>query len=209
MFDMTAWAARAKAFIRGLATLPGDINLSDSIEPAATDEFTLARLDAKASALPPEIRRFVREASNRYVLWYQWTAPTNWPHALLDMWRPTEAITGGADLCEAAKYCLYDYEDVLPLAPLENNYQLALELHADESRRSVVYMPLSGTGPRHKISVGFVQFLQDWERVCYLTPCCETLRPWLDPVTGLLQPSDRQAAQLRAFFSGRPRVNEG
>lgn len=207
MFDMAAWTARAKTFIRRMATLPGNINLDDSIDRPATSEFTLERLDAKSGALPPEIQRFLREASEWCGFWYEWTAPANWQHALHDTWKPTAPVTGGANLCEVNIYCLYDYQNVLPLAPLENNYQLALELHPDEARRSVVYMPSNGVGPRHKISDGFVQFLHDWERVCYLTPCYETLRPWLDTVTGLLRPTDQQVEQLRAFFSGLPRAN--
>lgn len=228
MFDFVAWKERARQFVRGLANLPGPLVLTDNVEPAGQDNSSFREwLDAGSCSLPAEIRQFVRTASARCAFSYSWTPPIQRRPILEDFYPAQESIAGGADLCEASRYSNYDNRDwfrsfaagqpwmdalfrstsmfeergdLLVLAPLNKDSQLALELSDDEQARRVVHVSLAGAGPRHILSRSFGQFLLDWEQVCYVEPTLENLRPWLDSRTGMLNPNPEKAHDFRAIF---------
>ena len=73
--DCAAWTTRAKRFIRGLARLPGELNLSDDIEVPGLETFSRDWLESDECSLPPEVHRFVATASQWCCFSYQWKPP--------------------------------------------------------------------------------------------------------------------------------------
>jgi len=229
MFDSLKWIERARGFVRGLAGLPGKIRLDDSVQPPAKSERDKRDwLRSKECSLPPKIHPFVELGSEWCCFSYRWSPPAAWlpkVHALLP---GREVVNGGANLCEANRYYLYDgkrefkaFFDSLPLpqsfleqvgvtqergrflmlAPLENDRELVLDLESEDGQRGVGCAFTSGSRRFHRFSRNFEEFLTQWESICYATPDPETLRPWLDPATGLLSPDPEKSRALRTLFS--------
>jgi hypothetical protein len=242
MFDIAGWVQRAKTFIRQIANLPGFSELNDAIEPPATDEHSRVWLQSEKCSLPPEIHRFLSQGSKRCCFHYHWTPPTGLLPEFQRVFPGRDSIGGGADLCEAARYSIYDnrghFRDLvkgqqqtilqmfanaghnvdklqiphpgidlndrgslLVLAPRIGDQELALQLSQVEADRGVVCVPGTGDRTPVKVSSGFEQFLLEWERIYYLSPTIENLRPWLDPDTGLLRPAQEAVRRLESLFS--------
>jgi hypothetical protein len=226
MVDYVAWVQRARAFIRGLAGLPGMITLDDGIEPPATDEFDRQWLDSDKCSLPPEIKRFVSSASARCYFRYEWTPPREWAERIREIVPIGDCLRGGADFCEKARFSNYDHRDwfeeylgslsallpgnpcaepergyLLQISPLEDNQQLALDVSPGSNECAVVLAAASETYTGTKLSISFDQFLMDWERLGYVALTYDALHPWLDPQTGLLAPDENKSSQWREMLS--------
>jgi hypothetical protein len=136
-------------------------------------------------------------------------------------------VTGGADFCEANRYHLYDgrhdfkglFESLpmpsgfvetigftrergkfLRLATLDRERELVFEIESADGLRGVGVAPTEGGTEFQRLSTSFDAFLTHWEAICYLTPDPETLAPWLDTTTGLLNPDPEKAKELRTMF---------
>jgi hypothetical protein len=228
--DFVAWVNRAKAFVRGMASLPGKIVLCDNVEPPAIDEHSSSWLNSKQCSLPGEIHRFISTASKWCSFYYRWKPTPEWGQRLESILPGVKSLLGGANLCEGNRYFLYDNRfsfrdffgtsmfgaqsaagtsieeergDLLPLTPPEDGEQLALELGPDSEFRGAVVLCRPESGARTKVSLSFEQFLRDWERICYLSPSSDMLSRWADS-TGLFNPDEDKAAQLRSLLSSPP-----
>jgi len=225
MIDFLKWTERARAFVRGLAGLPGKVGITDSIEPPAMKDRDKRRwLRSGQCSLPPEIHEFVGLASERCTFGYSWTPPAAWLPRLQPYLSGGESLTGGADLCEANKYYLYDGRHdfrslfkSLPLSPglaehsmptnergkllclatLDDDHELVLELNAADGQRGVGCASTREGSEFQRLSPSFEKFLMDWEAIGYITPRPEFLTAWLDPVTGLLNPDLDEAKAFR------------
>jgi len=102
MIEIEAWIHRARAFIRGLAHLPGTLVLSDEIEPAPNDDYHRKWLESDDCSLPPEVHRFVSLGSARCAFHYQWTPPAGLRRQVQEILPGCETVCGGADFCEAS-----------------------------------------------------------------------------------------------------------
>ncbi|HWL08313.1 MAG TPA: hypothetical protein VNQ76_07910, partial [Planctomicrobium sp.] len=88
----------------------------------------------------------------------------------------------------------------IALLSLPNGDRISL-VDAAQGPRPVVFVPSTDSGKGRIISDSFDQFLSDWEQLCYITPSLTNLVPWLDPVSGRLNPHHGKAAQLREFLT--------
>jgi hypothetical protein len=228
MLDYLKWTQRARAFIRGLAGLPGRIRLDDSVEsPGKDDAERRAWLHSRMCSLPPDARQFVESASQWCIFQYRWSPPRVWLQSLQALLPGCEMVSGGADLCEANRYYLYDGRDqfqamfkslpvpagfaehlgftksrgrFLRLAGLGGDRELVLELDSADGVRGVGCVSSAAPTSFQRFSDSFDSFLKDWERICYITPEPEMLAPWLDQATGLLHVEPDKADELRTIF---------
>lgn len=228
MFDLLQWSERARQFVRGLAGLPGGVELHDSVlPPAKLDPKQRDWLRSRKCSLPPEIRQFVESVSAHCAFGYRWSPPADWRKRLQSLLPGQDVLTGGANLCETCGYSIYDDRQAvesllsglqlpqgilqnagvtrdrgrfLPLARLEEDRELVLELESDDGRRGVGCRSAPSARDFVRFSASFEEFLTHWETICYVTPDTQTLRPWLDSATGLLRPDPGKAAALQAIF---------
>jgi len=225
MIDFLKWTERARAFVRGLAGLPGKVELNDAVEPPAMHNRDKRKwLRSGQCGLPPEIHQFVELASERCTFAYCWTPPTTWLPRMQAYLSKGNLVIGGADLCEANEYYLHDGRhefrslfDSMPLpaglaqhfistddrgkflrlASLDRDRKLVLELESADGHRGVGCVLGSDDSEFHRLSISFEMFLTHWETVCYVTPDPDSLKPWLDPATGLLNPDPERARAFR------------
>jgi hypothetical protein len=228
MLDYLTWTERARTFLRGLAWLPGKVELCDDVEPPGqSDRDRRAYLRSQRCSLPPEIRQFVGSASQHCSFFYRWSPSADWRPRLHSVVPGIETVKGGADLCEVIGYDLYDgrneYRKILEsvpipasfiervgltkergrflqLAPLTQERELVLDLEPLDGHRGVGCVSVANPNDFQRFSVSFDRFLADWETICYLAPDPETLGPWLDPQSGLLNPDPEKARNLRTLF---------
>lgn len=228
MLDFLKWAGRARAFVRGLAGVPGKVELNDAVEPPGKHDRDKRKwLRSGQCSLPPEIHRFVESASVRCTFAYCWTPPATWLPRMQAHLSNGDLVIGGADLCEANGYYLYDgrhefrsvFESLplpggladhfistndrgrfLPLASLDNDRKLVLELESADGNRGVGCFSETDRPEFHRLNISFEMFLTHWEAVCYVTPDPDSLKPWLDPVTGLLNPDPGRARAFRELL---------
>ena len=106
--DYEGWVSRAKDFLKNLSQLPGVVESSDSIEPPDRSEYSLEWLRSSRNSLPDDLKEFVSEASQRAHIYYCWSPPQQIIEVIRRIWPEKTKIIGGGDLCEQARYSLYD-----------------------------------------------------------------------------------------------------
>jgi hypothetical protein len=227
--DYAGWVFRASSFLRSLTGLPGTIDVDDSIEEPGRDSHAQDWLASPGCSVPPEVKAFLQNASRRCCLSYWWKPPEPFKAQIGALWPGREELAGGGDLCELARYRVYDSrawfrdagipreaspddllreQGLIPILILQNDGCLSLKMSAQTEHPPVVYTSMGNGGKQHRISASFEEFLTDWERLCYITPNPETLAPWLS-AEGIRLDTGREATdRLQALFASAQQTNQ-
>jgi hypothetical protein len=219
-FDYTIWANKVETFVSGQQARLGDrVDTAFAVDPPFPSG-DIRRLEADFRLpLPEELRRFLEVASSRLRFRYIWEKLSPDEQEIISQFYPGQCyFYGGADLCPVEKFsdhlndCREWGEDAwseefetennlwlssFPFAPLDNGDFLAIHLDA-EGCRPVVY--LSHDDESRPLSPGFSEFLQTWERLCYIGPEHWMLEPFTDSMTGYLNAETEKAKLLRRLF---------
>lgn len=89
-------------------------------------------------------------------------------------------------------------ESAFPFMFLSNGDLIALDISRGEEGE-VVNLSHERDEPM-RLAATFEDFLAAWERLCYVGPECWELEPFVDPMTGYLDPSLPPAEALRRTF---------
>ena len=213
-FDYLGWVARARAFTARVGNQPhGEVRSAVVALPATQSEvdavertlgrpipptfqafltqgasgldcaYTLERGEAVSTVFPNETRMFggARISALSELLDNQ-TSVSEWAR---DTWV--------AD--DSAQRLIW--ESALPISRLDNGDYLALDLGADANDPSVVY--LNHDDESFTLAPGFLNFLDIWERLCYIGPEHWLLGEFIGE-HGYLDPDSDRASQLRGLF---------
>lgn len=220
MFDYRAWLQRARSFVEGVRSLPGDIRIEINIEPPISHE-ELAPLIAKCRLpVPPELIRFFTEASRHCLCSYWWRPPEEYRNQLrliAPNWGG-DYFWGGLELVGADAlrddFDIESFEDYpkdrrfwehsLPFLEVGNGDIIGLYLRDRKENPPVAYLVHDGGGGSEVFSPSFEEFLTQWERIGFLGA-----NFFFSFVTnqGILVPSKFpvQLEALKALFRGEPR----
>src|SRR5688572_14785817 len=107
MLNYAAWIERAKAFLRRLPQLPGEIEIHDAIESPVNSAYDLELFASPRCPLPDAIRAFLTTASQRCTISYAWTPTVD----ILGGLNPRTSFSAFGDLCEFSRYSLAFRDD--------------------------------------------------------------------------------------------------
>ena len=218
VFDYKDWVARARAFTAGVGDQPhGEVRSAFVAPPALESEVdsierTLGR------TIAPTLRAFFTRGASCVDCAY-----TLRPGEALDALFPDMTrIYGGARISALSE--LLDnqrsvrewasdtwiaedpaqrltWETALPITLLDNGDYLALDLRLNESDPPVVY--LNHDDESFTLAPDFANFLEVWERLCYIGPEHWLLGEFIGD-DGHLDPDSDRASRLRRLFVGGP-----
>ena len=218
--DYAGWVARALAFTRRVAALPG-VDVRSGLAHPPLDGRSLDRVAADVGrAVPAALRRFLETGSGHVDCAYVYEPDGEALDRLRAVLPDETRVYGGARLGPASE--LPDYarsaaewardtwvseepaqralwEGALPFARIENGDYLALDLRAPGTDPPVLY--LSHDDESFALAPRFTAFLGAWQRLCY--PGAER---WLlgefRGAGGYLDADGDRAAGLRQLLGG-------
>lgn len=208
MFDYRGWFERAEAFVRGLATLPGQIEIKGSVAPPLSHAEVDELAQASRLPIPESLRAMWTTGSAHCELSYVWTEiPTTLQKhvsTFSDDAHDRSYVMGGAQFESAAEIVELThqwpfwaegmrpdypkdariYDHTLSLIPLGDGDRLGLYVRDEVKDPPVVYMCHDGCGASRVIAPTLGAFLGIWEELCYINP--HSLTHFIHPDTQLL-----------------------
>ena len=144
---------------------------------------------------------------------------------LVELLPDRSVLRGGGDLCEGAKYSVYANRDWfrkfglastrlksrdvvaeeqlhrrVPILELKEGSAISLDPKSSDGMWTVVYVERAGLPTSRILSPSFEEFLLNWEKTCYTHPSIDSLAPWLDPITGQLNPDPAKSQALHQLL---------
>ncbi|MCI0740897.1 MAG: SMI1/KNR4 family protein [Gemmataceae bacterium] len=190
MLDYAKWVERAVAFVQGMPSLPGEVNIETHVAPPLT-KLEVEKL-AKWCKLPiPEpLRRFWLEGSGHCHCTYSWSIPNEFhqqfsvafPEVKYDWLRGGAQFLSAPALLDATEWRLGWVEGFrdespkdarfwahsVPFHPVGNGDYVALYVRDNVDDPPVAYLNHEGCGCSEIIANSFDEFLQIWEALAYL-----------------------------------------
>jgi SMI1 / KNR4 family (SUKH-1) len=210
--------------------LPGGWRISIAIEPPISNGDLEDLAESLPFGLPNSLRRLYTEAAAKFCCAYTWTPDAETLAQFQSVFPHESDLYGGVrfipctELLEAhgihtwlegiddqptkaQQLARGKWQHTIPFISVGNGDYLAL--HFRENRKSMPVVYLSHDDPERpvkKLSPSFDQFLQDWERLCYVGPDIWTLNVFLSN-RGQRQLGVRQknVQRLRSLLLGRRR----
>jgi hypothetical protein len=223
MINYREWLRRAEAFISHVARLPFDpkwgLEASFHAKPPLSSQ-ELLRLDvALPRPLPAPLLAFLEYGSGGCDLHYLWGPPKESVPLMEAALSRGSYFFGGLPICDAgqlAKWQAWCQEGAaetwiaedprqkemwlhaVPFAFMSSGDFVALDVAAESEDPPVVYLYHDDASVR--LASSFDNFLETWERLCYIAPDRYLIKGFRDPITGLLKADDTKVEMLRRLF---------
>ena len=217
MLDSKTWVERAVAFIgRFEGLVRPELLRAETLPPLSDGEMDeiAAEIDLP---FPESLRRFLVEGAATCACHYLWELPEELQTSLSQI-IGLDTVYGGAMVCDARELPEFQnprlnpcwgpltpeqmefLEGLLILVPILNGDLLALNVAVDRDNPPVVYISHENFSESTTIAQSFEQFLEDWEKICYIGPEIWMLESFLNPDTGFIDATLPAAELLRESF---------